>query len=76
MKEGCKKCDINQIKKVCSILSIDKKQEKQLDEAVEQYLDNVDMNKCNPEAMEEIWSIMSEIIQKVKELKKNVIFRR
>lgn len=62
MKENCKECDINQIKKVCSILSLDKMKEKELDEAVEGYLKTVDMSKCNPEAMGEIWNIMSEII--------------
>ncbi len=62
MKENCKKCDINQIKKVCSILSLDKNKEKELEEAIKYYLDTVDMNKCNPEVMGEIWSIMSEII--------------
>lgn len=62
MKENCKECDINQIKKVCSILSLDKMKEKELDEEVEDYLKTVDMSKCNPEVMGEIWNIMSEII--------------
>lgn len=74
MKENCKKCDINQIKKVCSISSLYKIKEKELTRAVEYYLDTVDMNKCNPEAMGEIWNIMTKIIDDdnpYKEIKKH-----
>lgn len=74
MKENCKKCDINQIKKVCSISSLYKIKEKELTRAVEYYLDTVDMNKCNPEVMGEIWNIMTKIIDDdnpYKEIKKH-----
>lgn len=81
MKENCKKCDINQMKKVCSILSLGNDKEKELKERVEHYLENVDMNKCNPEVMGEIWKVMSQTVSnfnpyvKIKEYYNNEVMK-
>lgn len=81
MKENCKKCDINQMKKVCSILSLESNKEKELNEKVEHYLENADMDKCNPEIMGEIWKVMSQVIgdsnpyKKIKEYYNNEVMK-
>lgn len=62
MKEACKQCDVNQVRKVCSILSMDGEAERLLKARVEEYLDSADMDKTNPEVMGEVWEIIAEAI--------------
>lgn len=59
MNDLCKACDLNQLNRICSILSLDEETKAVLRRKVEAYLTAVDMRKSNPEAMGEIWKIIS-----------------
>ena len=63
MDEECKNCDLNQVKKVCSILSLDEKTQMTLYKKVKSYLKNVDMKRTNPEVMGCIWEIITKVVK-------------
>lgn len=63
MYEECKKCDIKQVDKICTILKLDSYRREELRNKVISFLDKVDMDKTNPEVMGDIWEIISEDIK-------------
>lgn len=61
MKEQCKHCDRKQIDKVCQFAHIQGAVKDELTARAEEYLANVDMSKCNPEVMADVWELIAEV---------------
>lgn len=63
MNRECFECDINQMKKISKHMGLDIERENKILEIAENYLQNCDMSKTNPEIMCEIWKQISKVIQ-------------
>lgn len=62
MHTSCFECNRNQIRKLCRILSAGKDDEERLLAIAEDYQQNADMKKTNPEIMGEIWKRICPVI--------------
>lgn len=63
MHDDCFMCDRNQIRKISAFLELDERTEKQLLELANEYLENCDRTKTNPEVMAEIWKQTTGVLE-------------
>ncbi len=63
MRKECIECNLNQVKKLSTIMELNLKTEEETLKSVKDYLDVVDMNKPSPQVMGEIWQIISRVIK-------------
>lgn len=62
MHYECFGCDIRQMKKISAFLHLSIEKEAQLTMLADNYLQACDMTKTNPEIMQEIWSLIKDVI--------------
>ena len=55
MKVECIDCDLNQAKKVCQILNLDKKMANQVINLAKKELERCNMSLTNPEILGDLW---------------------